>query len=84
MLKTTASTGFAASLNKTESKAGGNNIVDNDEATNQTNPIKRKKQAKMTKSINLVKSKNHEFFLNSRNRKAGMSFLIPKARLTFT
>ena len=32
---------------------------------------------------NLVKSKNHDFPLNSRNREVETSFFIPKARLMF-
>ena len=46
--------------------------------------MKRKNQAKTTKSKILVKSKNHDFLPNSRNKKAGIGFFTPKARLTFT
>ena len=38
----------------------------------------------MTKFKILVKSKNHDFPPNSRNREAGMGFFTPKARLAFT
>ena len=37
----------------------------------------------MTKSKILVKSKNHDFFSNSKNMEAEPSFLIFKARLVF-
>ena len=37
----------------------------------------------MTKSKNLVKSKNHDFLLHSKNKEAGTSFLILEARLAF-
>ena len=83
MLKATGSTGSAISPKETKGKAGGNNIVGSIEATNQTNPTKGKKQAKMTKSKNLVKSKNHDFPPNSRNRKAETGFFTFKARLAF-
>ena len=32
----------------------------------------------------MVKSKNHDFPPNFKNKEAGTGFLIPKARLTFT
>ena len=38
---------------------------------------------KITKSKILIKSKKHDFLLNSRNREAGTGFFTPKARLTF-
>ena len=62
----------------------GNSIIGGGEATNQTNFIKRKNQAKTTKSKILVKSKNHDFLLNSRNKEVGTGFFTPKARLAFT
>ena len=88
MLKTTESTKSIANIKETEGKAGSNSVVGNNmfsdsEATNQTNSIKGKNQAKTTKSIILVKSKNHDFFLNSRNREARAGFLTLKARLAF-
>ena len=49
-----------------------------------TNPTKGKNQVKMTKSKILVKSKNHDFPLNSRNKEVGTDFLIPETRLAFT
>ena len=47
-----------------------------------TNLIKRKNQAKTTKSKILVKSKNHDF-PKSRTEKTETGFLTPKARLAF-
>ena len=38
----------------------------------------------MTKSKILVKSKNHDFSLNFKNKKARTGFFIPKARLVLT
>ena len=38
----------------------------------------------MAKSKNLIKLKNHNFFLNFKNIKTGPGFLIPRAKLTFT
>ena len=38
----------------------------------------------MTKSKNLIKSKNHDFPPNSRNKEARTGFFTPKARLAFT
>ena len=72
-----------------QGKADGNNmvgdsIVGGNEATNQTNFIKRKNQAKLTKSKILVKSKNHDFPSNSRNKEVKTGFLTPKAKLAFT
>ena len=82
MLKIKRSFKFVANPKEIKSKAGdnnvvGNNMVGNNEATNQTNPTKRKKLAKITKS------KNHDFLLNSRNREAKTSFFIPETRLAF-
>ena len=89
MLKTTRSTRSTTNLKKTKSKIDGNNddgnsMICGGEAINQINPIKRKKQAKITKSKNLVKSKNHDFLPNSRNKEAKTGFFTPKARLAFT
>ena len=84
MLKTTKSTESAAKLKKTKAGLGSNSIVDNGEVINQINSIKRKNQAKTTKSKILIKSKNHDFSLNSKNMEAKPDFLIPKARLAFT
>ena len=85
MLKTTGSTRFTANPEKTEDKAGGNSmfgnsIVGGDKATNS---IKRKNQAKTTKSKILVKSKNRDFLFKSRSKEAGTSFFILEARLAF-
>ena len=89
MLKTRQSIGSAANPKKGKSKASsnsviGNSMVDGVEAINQINSIKRKNQTKTTKSIILVKSKNHDFPLNFRNRKTRTDFFTPKARLVFT
>ena len=89
MLKITGSIESVANLKETKSKADGNNVVgnsmvDGSEATNQANSTKRKNQAKTTKSKILVKSKNHDFPPNSRNKEAETGFLTPKARLVFT
>ena len=48
-----------------------------------TNLIKRKNQAKTTKSKILVKSKINDF-PRSRTEKTGTGFFTPKARLVFT
>ena len=58
-------------------------IIGGGKATNQINSIKRKNQAKITKSKILVKSKNHDFSHNSINKEAGIGFLTPKAKLAF-
>ena len=84
MLKTTGSTGSVASPKETEGGVGGDSVVDVVGGGEATNPIKRKNLAKTTKSKILVKSKNHDFPPNSRNKEAGMGFLTPKARLAFT
>ena len=89
MLKTTGSTRSAINFKEIERKGGGNSVVGNSmvggsKATNQVNSTKRKNQAKMTKFKILVKSKNHDFPPNSKNKKAKMGFLTPKTRLTFT
>ena len=86
MLKTTGSTGSAANYKETEGEVGGDSVVGNSIISDgeATNPTKGKNQAKTTKSIILVKSKNHDFPPNSRNRKAGTGFLTPEARLAFT
>ena len=86
MLKTTGSTGSAANPKEPEGEVDGNSvagdsIIGDGEATN---PIKRKNQAKTTKSKILVKSKSHDFPPNSRNREAGTGFFTPEARLAFT
>ena len=62
----------------------GDSIVGDGETTNQLNSTKRKNQVKTIKSKILIKSKNHDISLNSRNKKAGTGFFIPKARLAFT
>ena len=84
MLKTIESTRSAANPEETKSKDGGNSMISNSilgdgEATN---PIKRKNQAKTTKSKNLVKSKNHDF-PKSRTEELGTGFLTLKTRLVF-
>ena len=89
MLKTTGNTGSIIDIEETKGKAGSNNVVDDsvvsgDEVTNQTNSIKRKNQVKTIKSKILVKSKNHDFPPNSRNKEAGTGFFTPEARLAFT
>ena len=84
MLKTTGSTRFAANTKETEGEVGDDSVVgDLIDSSEATNPTIRKNQAKTTKSIILVKSKNHEF-PKSRTEEAGMGFFTPKARLTFT
>ena len=88
MLKTTRSAGSTANSEEIEGKANGNNVVGDSmvgggEAINQTNSIKGKNQAKIIKSKILVKSKNHDFSLNSRNKEAETGFFTPKTRLTF-
>ena len=89
MLKITRSTGFAANFEKTKSKANsdsviGNSMVGGGEATNQPHSIKRKNQAKTTKSKILIKSKNHDFPPNSTNKEVGTGFFTPEARLALT
>ena len=89
MLKTTRSTRSAVNPKKTKGEVGGNNVVDDSivggvKVTNQANSTKGKNQSKTTKSKILVKSKNHDFPLKSRTKKAGMGFFTPEARLAFT
>ena len=89
MLKITESTKFTANSEETKDEAGGNSIVGDSiissgEAINQISSIKRKNQAKTTKSKILVKSKNRDFPPNSRNIGVGSGFLTPKARLAFS
>ena len=86
MLKTTGNTESAANLKETKSEVDGDNVDGNSmvDGGKATNPTKRKNQAKMTKSKILVKSKSHDFPLNSRNKEAGTGFFTPKARLAFT
>ena len=62
----------------------GNSMIGGSKATNQANTTKGKKQVKTTKSKILLKSKIHNFFHNSRNKKGKTSFFTPKARLAFT
>ena len=88
MLKTTKSTGSATNPKKTNNEVDGNiaargSIVGGGEAINQINPTKKEKQVKITKFKNLIKSKNHDFPPNSRNREVKTGFFIPKARLAF-
>ena len=85
MLKTTGSIGSATNPKETEDEVGGDSVVDDNMVGGgkAINPIKRKNQAKTTKSKILVKSKSHDFPLNSRNREVGMGFFIPEARLPF-
>ena len=68
MLKIIGNTRFVVNPKETKGEAGSNSMVDGGEATNQTNSTKRKKQPKTTKSKILVKSKNHNFLPNFRNR----------------
>ena len=89
MLKTIGSTGSAANSKDIKSKVSSNSVVDNriidgGEAINQANSTKRKKQAKTTKSKIMVKSKNHDFSPNSKNKKAEIGFFTPETRLAFT
>ena len=89
MIKTTRSIKSAANFEKTKGEASSNIMVDDSivgsgEDTNQTNSAKGKNQAKTTKSKILVKSKNHDFPPNFRNKKVKTGFLTPKARLVFT
>ena len=84
MLKTTGSTGSVASPKETEGGVGGDSVVDVVGGGEATNPTKRKNLAKTTKSKILVKSKNHDFPPNSRNKEAGIGFFISKTRLIFT
>ena len=84
MLKTIGSTRSAKNSEKTKGKASGNNVAGGGEVTNQISLIKRKNQAKITKFKILVKSKNRDFLLDSKNIKTGSGFLTFKARLAFT
>ena len=69
MLKNTRNIRSAVNLKEIKGKAGSNSMVDNsivgsNKTTNQIIPIKKKNQAKTTKSKILIKSKNHDFPLN--------------------
>ena len=88
MLKTIKNTGYAANHKEIKGKVSSNSIVGNSmigggETINKANFTKGKNQVEITKSKILVKSKNHDFSLNSRNKKAGTGFLTPKAKLAF-
>ena len=84
MLKTTKSIRFIAKLKKTEIRINDNSIVSNNKVINYISSTKKKNQAKITKFKILVKSKNHDFPLNSKNVEAEPGFLISKAKLAFT
>ena len=81
LLKTTKSIGLEAEPKLTKARVGSNIIVGSGEVSNYISSIKQKNQAKITKSKNLLKSKNRDFPLNSKNMEAGSGFLTPKARL---
>ena len=84
MLKTTRSTRSTTNPKETKGGVDGDSVFGNMiGGSKATNPIKRKNQAKTTKSKILVKSKNHDF-LKSRTEKVGTGFFTPKARLVFT
>ena len=83
MLKTTRSIKSAIKTKETGAGIGGNNRVGSSKVTNQINSIKGKIQAKITKSTNLLKSKNRDFLLNSKNIEARPGFFISGARLGF-
>ena len=83
ILKTTGSTKSVANPKETKGKVGGNSIVGDMVSSGEAiNSIKRKNQAKTTKSKILVRSKNHDF-PKSRTEEARTGFLTPKARLKF-
>ena len=89
MLKTIRSTRSAVNPKEIKREVGGNSVdgnsmVSSDEAINQANSIKKKNQAKITKSKILLKSKYHDFPPNSKNKEARTGFFTPKARLAFT
>ena len=89
MLKITENTRSVPNPQKTKGQVGGYSVVGDsmiggDKATKQANSTKKKNQAKTTKSKILVKSKNHDFPPDSRNKKVGIGFFTPKTRLAFT
>ena len=59
-------------------------MIDGAEFNNPKKSIKRKNQAKMAKSKNLLKPKNYNFSPNFKNIEAGPSFFTFKSRLVFT
>ena len=83
MLKTIKNTRLVAEPKKIKARVGANSMAGGNEIINPISSIKRKNHVKMTKSKNLVKSKNYDFPLNSRNIKARLCFFISRARLTF-
>ena len=84
MLKITKSTGFTADPKETKGEVYGNNVVSSGKIINQKNSKNEKNQAKIAKSKNLVRRKNHNFSPNSMNMKIRPSFPTPEARLVFT
>lgn len=75
MLKTTKSTEFVVGPKITNIEIDRNNVVSGDEIINQKNSRLEKNQAKTAKLKNLVRLKNHDFFLNFNNIKPGWVFL---------
>lgn len=71
-----------ARSNKTENKDIIYDIIDDNKVINQKS-LAKKNQAKMAKSKNLVRHKNHDFSFSSKNMGTGLSFLTPKAKLAF-
>ena len=69
---------------KAENKIDDDNMVSNGEITNQESFIKRKNKAKIAKSKNLVRLKNHDFSLYFKNMGTVLSFFTSKDRLIFT
>lgn len=58
-------------------------VIDN-KITTQENPIKRKNLAKIAEFKILIKLKNHDFSLNSKNIDTRLRFFTPKVRVIFT
>ena len=83
ILKIIRNIGFTAKSKKIKARDDSNSIVNNSEMTNQISSIKGINQAKTTKFKILIKSKNHDFLLNSKNMKAKSNFFILKAKLAF-
>lgn len=83
MLKTAKTTRSAIEPKKIKNKFDGNSVVGNNMVIIQKSSTKRKNQVETLKFKNLVKLKNYDFSLNSRNMGIGPSFFTFETRLTF-
>ena len=83
MLKITRCNEFGIGFKKSKVKVCSKSMVDRGKVTSQKSSTKRKNQANIAKSKNLVRPKNNDFSLNSKNMETGLDFFISGARLAF-